>query len=100
MNVAVGITATSQREMLDIEVGNSEDEAFWTALLRSLRKRGLSGVQLVIGDALAGSKKAIALCCQGSSWLRSLVHFARNILVKVAKASQDMVAAALRSVFV
>jgi putative transposase len=98
--VAVGITATGQREVLGIEVGDSEDEAFWTAFLRRLRERGLTGVQLVISDAHAGLKKAIARCCQGSSWQRCRVHFARNLLVKVPKGSQDMVAAALRSVFV
>ena len=97
--VAVGITANGQREVLGIEVGDSEDEAFWTAFLRRLRERGLSGVQLVISDAHAGLKKAIVRCCQGSSWQRCRVHFARNLLVKVPKGSQDMVAAALRSVF-
>jgi transposase-like protein len=56
-------------------------------------------VQLVISDAHAGLKKAIARCCQGSSWQRCRVHFARNLLAKVPKGSQDMVAAALRSVF-
>lgn len=98
--VAVGITATGQREVLGIEVGDSEDETFWTAFLQRLRKRGLTGVQLVISDAHAGLKKAIARCCQGTSWQRCRVHFARNLLVKVPKASKDMVAAALRSVFV
>ena len=98
--VAVGITASGQREVLGIEVGDSEDEAFWTAFLRRLRERGLSGVQLVISDAHAGLKKAIARCFQGCGWQRCRVHFARNLLVKVPKASQDMVAAALRSVFV
>ena len=98
--VAVGITASGQREVLGIEVGDSEDEAFWTAFLRRLRERGLSGVQLVNSDAHAGLKKAIARCFQGCGWQRCRVHFARNLLVKVPKASQDMVAAALRSVFV
>jgi transposase-like protein len=57
-------------------------------------------VQLVISDAHAGLKTAIARCCQGSSWQRCRVHFARNLLVKVPKGSQDMVAAALRLVFI
>ncbi len=83
-----------------IEVGDSEDETFWTAFLRRLRERGLSGVQLVISDAHAGLKKAIARSAQGSSWQRCRVHFARDLLDKVPKNSRDMVAAALRSVFV
>ena len=98
--VAVGIIASGQREVLGIEVGHSEDEAFWTAFLRRLRERGLAGVQLVNSDAHTGLKKAIARCFQGCCWQRCRVHFARNLLVTVPKASQDMVAAALRSVFV
>ena len=54
----------------------------------------------MISDAHAGLKKAIVRCCQGSSWQGCRVHFARNLLVKVPKGSQDMVAAALRSLFV
>jgi putative transposase len=57
-------------------------------------------VGLAISDVHAGLKMAIARCFQGCSWQRCRVHFARNLLVKVPKASQDMVAAALRSVFV
>jgi len=82
--------------VLGIEVGDSEDETFWTAFLRRLRERGLSGVQLVISDAHAGLKKAIARCCQGCSWQRCRVHFARNLLAKVPKGSQDMVRAPLQ----
>lgn len=81
-------------------VGDSEDEVFWTAFLRRRHERGLRGVQLVISDAHAGLKKVITSCCQCSSWQRCCVHFARNLLAKVPKGSQDMVAAALRSVFV
>jgi len=93
--VAVGITATGQREVLANEVGDSEDEAFWTASLRHLRERGLSGL-----DAHAGLKKAIARCCQGCSWQRRCVHFTRNLLAKAPKGCQVMAAAVLRSVFV
>ena len=98
--VAVGITTNGQREALGFEDGNSEDEVFWTAFLRRLRERGLTGVRLAISDAHVGLKKAIARCFQGCNWQRCRVHFARNLLVKVPKNIQDMVAAALRSVFV
>ena len=86
--------------MLGIKVGDSEDETFWTAFLRRLKERGLTGVGLAISDVHAGLKMAIARCFQRCSWQRCRVHFARNPLVKVPKASQGMVAAALRSVFV
>jgi len=97
--VATGITATGGREVLGVDVGNSEDETFWTGFLRSLRARGLGGVRLVISDAHAGLVAAIRTAFQGSSWQRCRVHYARNLLATVPKASQEMVAAAFRSIF-
>ena len=59
--IATGVTADGRREVLGFDVGDSEDGAFWTAFLRSLKARGLGGVQLVISDAHTGLKAAIAL---------------------------------------
>jgi transposase-like protein len=98
--VATGVAATGEREVLGLAVGDSEDEVFWTEFLRSLRARGLSGVRLVISDAHAGLTKAVKKVLSGASWQRCRVHFARNVLARVPKGSQDMVAAALRTVFV
>ncbi len=97
--VATGVTATGDREVLGVEVGDSEDGAFWTAFLRGLRARGLSGVQLVISDHHLGLKQAIAAVFVGAAWQRCRVHFMRNVLAKVPKASAEMVAAAVRTVF-
>jgi putative transposase len=98
--VADGITSSGQREFLGIEVGASEYKALWTVFLRLLKERGLTVVRLAISDAHAGLKTAIARCFQGCGWQCSRVSFFRNSLVKVPKASHDMVAAALRSVVV
>ena len=97
--VATGITAEGQREVLGVDIGDSEDETFWTGFLRSLKTRGLSGVRLVISDAHAGLRAAIRKTMQGASWQRCRVHYARNLLALVPKASQEMVSAAFRSVF-
>jgi putative transposase len=97
--IAVGVTATGDREVLGVEVGDSEDGAFWTAFFRGLRARGLSGVKLVISDHHLGLKAAIASVFIGSSWQRCRVHFMRNVLSRVPKASAEMVAAAVRTVF-
>jgi len=97
--VATGVSATGDREVLGVEVGDSEDGAFWTAFLRSLRARGLTGVQLVISDHHLGLKSAIASVFIGSAWQRCRVHFMRNVLARVPKASAEMVAAAVRTVF-
>ena len=98
--MAVGITATGQREVLGIEVGNSETRRSGPPSCGASGSGGLPGIQLVISNAYAGLKKAIARCCQSSSWQRFRVHVARNLLAKVPKGSQDMVAASLRSMFV
>ncbi len=97
--VATGITAQGTREVLGVDVGDSEAETFWTAFLRSLKTRGLSGVRLVISDAHEGLKAAIRKNLQGSSWQRCRVHYVRNLLAPVPKAHTEMVAAAFRSIF-
>lgn len=97
--VATGITANGNREVLGVDIGDSEDETFWTRFGRSLKKRGLGGVRLVISDAHEGLKAAIRRCFQGASWQRCRVHYARNLLSKIPRAHQQMVAAAFRSIF-
>jgi len=97
--IATGVTAKGDREVLGLAVGDSEDGAFWTAFLRSLRSRGLSGVRLVISDAHEGLKGAIAAVLLGSAWQRCRVHFLRNVLARIPKGSADMVLAAVRTIF-
>ena len=97
--VATGITAQGNREVLGVDIGDSEDETFWTAFLRSLKTRGLSGVRLVISDAHAGLKASIRKIMLGASWQRCRVHYVRNLLAVVPKGSQDLVASAFRSIF-
>ncbi len=99
--IAVGLNAaTGQREVLGVDVGPSEDGAFWHAFLRSLVARGLAGVQLVISDAHEGLKQAIAAVLVGAGWQRCRTHFMRNVLSLVPKTAQPMVAATIRTVFV
>jgi putative transposase len=97
--VATGVAADGRREVLGFDVGDSEDGAFWTAFLRSLKTRGLAGVQLVISDAHAGLKAAIQAVLLGAAWQRCRVHFLRNVLAQLPKGHQEMVAAAIRTVF-
>jgi putative transposase len=97
--IATGVRADDWREVLGFAVGDSEDGAFWTAFLRSLKARGLGGVQLVISDAHTGLKQAISAVLIGSGWQRCRVHFLRNVLAQVPKGSAEMVAAAIRTIF-
>ncbi|GAB4450648.1 MAG: IS256 family transposase [Chloroflexi bacterium OHK40] len=98
--IAVGVLASGERRVLGVEVGASEDAAFWTSLLRSLVARGLRGVELVISDAHEGLKQAIASVLTGASWQRCRVHTMRNILAHVPQKDKAMVAAAIRTIFV
>ncbi|GAB3908754.1 hypothetical protein GCM10027612_83450 [Microbispora bryophytorum subsp. camponoti] len=97
--IATGVSADGRREILGFCVGDSEDGAFWTAFLRSLKARGLGGVQLVISDAHAGLVAALRAVFLGASWQRCRVHFVRNVLARVPKGSAEMVAAAIRTIF-
>ncbi len=97
--IATGVAADGHREVLGFAVGDSEDGAFWTAFLRSLKARGLAGTQLVISDAHTGLKAAIGAVLLGASWQRCRVHFMRNVLARVPKGNAEMVAAAIRTIF-
>ena len=81
------------------DCGPSEDHVFWTHFLRSLVKRGLKGVRLVISDAHEGLVRAIAKVLSGVQWQRCRVHFMRNILATVPKGAQESVAAFVRTIF-
>ena len=90
--VATGVNAEGQREILGMDVGASEDGAFWLAFLRSLTARGLSGVELVTSDAHQGLKNTIAAVFAGASWQRCRTHFMANLLTRVPKRAQPGVA--------
>ena len=97
--VATGVNADGQREILGMDVGTSEDGAFWLAFLRSLTARGLSGVELVTSDAHQGLKNAIAAVFAGASWQRCRTHFMANLLTRVPKRAQPGVATMVRTIY-
>jgi putative transposase len=97
--IATGIRADGGREVLGIDVGDSEDEVFWRAFLTDLKRRGLTGVKLVISDQHAGLVAALRRAFQGVAHQRCRVHFARNLLALVPKTHMDMVAALFRTIF-
>jgi putative transposase len=76
--IAFGVAADGSREVLGVDVGDGEDETFWTAFLRSLRRRGLNGVRLVISDAHEGLKASISRVLNGAGWQRSSVNITRG----------------------
>jgi transposase-like protein len=97
--VATAVNADGRREVLGMDIVTSEDGAGWDTFLGQLVERGLTGVELVISDDHQGLKAALAKKLPGTSWQRCRAHFMRNVLTKVPKAAQDLVATLIRSVF-
>ena len=97
--VGTAVNTEGKREILGMDVGTSEDGAFWLAFLRSLVARGLSGVQLVTSDAHQGLRDAIATVFGEASWQRCRTHFMTNLLSKVPKRAQPWVATMIRTIY-
>lgn len=90
--IAYGVKLSGERDIIGIDVVDTESKESWSTFLRQLRKRGLTGTKLVISDAHEGLKAAIAGVMQGCSWQRCKVHFYRNILAHVSQARKKDVA--------
>jgi transposase-like protein len=97
--IAVGVNSDGRREVLGMAIGPSEAEPFWTEFLRTLARRGLRGVKLVISDAHEGIKAAIAKVFH-ASWQRCRVHFMRNVLAHAGRQGRRVVAAFIGTAFV
>lgn len=97
--IATAVNCQGKREVLGFDVITSEDGAGWTAFLRSLVERGLNGVMLVVSDDHKGLKAALAAELPGACWQRCRTHFMRNLLTRVPKGAQDLVASLVRSIF-
>jgi putative transposase len=97
--IAVGVNAEGKREVLGLEVVTGEDGAGWLAFVRGLVARGLGGVQLAISDAHPGLRTALAATLPGAAWQRCRTHFMRNLLTKVPKSAQGLVATLVRTIF-
>lgn len=96
--IAVGVNSEGMREVLGMAIGPSEAEPFWSGFLRSLMRRGLRGVKLVISDAHEGIKAAVAKVMK-ATWQRCRVHFLRNCLAHAGKGQRQMIMALINSVF-
>jgi putative transposase len=96
--LAYAVHESGYREVIGVDVGEAETEAFWRSFLRGLVDRGLTGVQLVVSDAHAGLKKAIGQVL-GCPWQRCSVHFLREALGHARREQQPMLAALIRPLF-
>jgi transposase-like protein len=97
--IAVGVNSDGRREVLGMAIGPSEAEPFWTEFLRTLARRGLRGIKLVISDAHEGIKAAVAKVFH-ASWQRCRVHFMRNVLAHAGRQGRRVVSAFIGTAFV
>jgi putative transposase len=98
VTIAIGVNNDGRREVLGMAVGCSEAETFWTEFLRTLARRGLRGVKLVISDAHEGLKAAITRVLN-ATWQRCRVHFMRNVLAHAGRNGHRLVAAFIGTIF-
>jgi putative transposase len=84
--IAIGVRETGEREILGLEIGASEEEAFWTAFLRGLVGRGLKGVKLVLSDAHQGLQQAIGAVLVGAAWQRCSLPLAAGVHLHAQRA--------------
>jgi len=96
--VAVGVNGDGRREVLGMAIGASEAETYWTGFLRTLARRGLRGVKLVVSDAHQGLKAAVAKVLN-ASWQRCRIHFMRNVLAHAGKQGRRVVSAFIGTAF-
>ena len=98
VTIAVGVNSDGRREVLGMAIGHSEAEVFWTDFLRSLARRGLRGVKLVISDSHEGIKASVSKVFS-ATWQRCRVHFMRNALAHAGKSGRRVVSAFIATAF-
>jgi putative transposase len=98
VTIAIGVNGDGRREVLGMAIGCSEAETFWTDFLRSLARRGLRGIKLVISDAHEGLKAAISRVLN-ATWQRCRVHFMRNLLAHAGRNGRKLAAAFVGTAF-
>jgi putative transposase len=96
--IAHVVHESGRREIVALDVGAAETEAFWTEFIKGLVARGLVGVQLVISDAHEGLKNAIPKVL-GAPWQRCTVHFLRDCLGHARSDQHGLLAALIRPIF-
>lgn len=96
--VAIGVGTDGYRDILGVVEGAKEDKDGWSGFLRSLKKRGLQGVQLIVSDKCLGLVESVGECFPQARWQRCAVHFYRNVFSVVPRGKMKEVAAMLKAI--
>jgi len=97
--LVIGISETGHREILSLEIGNSENEQEWSRVFKDLKSRGLRGVQYVVSDSHQGLVNALKREFQGTGWQRCQVHFIRNFMSKFSRKDSKRYILKLKDIF-
>ncbi len=96
--VAIGVNQEGFREVLGIVEGAKEDKAGWSAFLKHLKERGLSGIQLIVSDACLGLVESVSDFYPEARWQRCVVHFYRNVFSHVPSTKVREIAHMLKAI--
>jgi len=97
--IVIGISEDGNREILSIDIGDSENETDWGHIFKTLKERGLKGVHFVVSDDHKGLVKALQRNFQGALWQRCQVHFMRNFITKMSRRKAKLYIPLLKDIF-
>ncbi len=97
--IVVGISSSGKREILSVDIGNSENQQEWSGVLDRLKSRGLKGVQFIVSDDHQGLVKSVKQKFQGAGWQRCQVHFMRNFMSKFSRKDTKEYILKLKDIF-
>jgi len=97
--IVIGISESGYREILSVDIGDSENEIDWGHIFKKLKERGLSGVKYVVSDDHKGLVKALQRNFQGAMWQRCQVHFIRNFMSKLSRQKVKLYMPLLKDIF-
>ena len=97
--VVLGIDADGKKDVLSIEIGETESAKYWLAVLNSLKNRGVKDILVLCADGLAGIKESIEAAFPQTEYQRCIVHMIRNTLTHVAHKYKKEFASDLKSIY-
>ena len=97
--VVMGINADGIKDVLSIEIGETESSKYWLAVLNNIKNRGVEDILILCADGLSGIKEAIETAFPKTEYQRCIVHMVRNTLLHVPHKNKKAFAADLKSIY-
>jgi len=97
--VVLGVDSDGMKDVLSIEVGETESAKYWLSVLNSLKNRGVKDILVICADGLAGIKEAIGTAFPRTEYQRCIVHMVRNTLLHVPYKNKKAFASDLKTIY-